>query len=677
MDYRGKSRTLIVWIILIVSGIQGQLDDFMKICDLCNFDGLLDCNSTNIFHINMTINCEMTKKMCTLGINECFEGFEDLTLHDIDHKHICIFKDMSKELAESSINMVNGAESLETLGPYDSENTPMSIFDIQPDEVTFKDDSVESTTINQISTETSKMQEITKESSLMDLQDNQQQDEDKTSSYLTETSMTIITSTGSYETPILVTEIPYQDESLTMQQDAPEDLKRNFNNNMEPLLENEVPVPNPEVETVSCFVCESLKDDACLGRIEELKTIDCPKPTGCVSYHSDGNIVRNCGSVISAGENDLCRKPSNKSCDTCPSGECNKKPWKECFKCNSKDDPNCALWSNAETVPYAVCPNYNDNCLVRITKEGDTLRECSPSDVKCGEDELCSICEGPLCNSGVFPPNRLQCIQCQECEDVQDPINALPCLNYNANEKCFLYVTAKSKMYRGCISNVTDMRECQNNESKCITCNEKNGCNNVPLMKEPTLSCSKCKSKEDPSCLWEQPETTVLKCVKKYLFHLTESCLTQFNPSTQEAVRDCSMDYGVCTSEDQDCKTCSENGCNRGNLMEQQCIQCQSDQPGQMECQNQAAGIPPVKCPPEKQTYENRGCFTLTKGNVTFRGCVANLSKEDSQLCKKNGETSCVICVKDLCNNVLAPSRSSKTVQMSLFTLFSVILTMI
>ncbi|XP_055917491.1 uncharacterized protein LOC129949841 isoform X2 [Eupeodes corollae] len=644
--------------------------DFMKICDLCHVDGLQDCNSTNIFHINMTINCEMTNKMCTLGINELFEGFENLTMHDIDMKHICIFKEMSKEsLSDMSTNLMytESHEQLETTSKmfYYTDKIVSSVSDdgFGDFKTTLEND------LREFSLNSNEHLEITSETSFVDLKDNQK-DEINDPSFLIET-----TSQKSWM-PNNKTDVPNLEESFDMQHDEPVELDKNESSGDK--IENSIPGPVPPSETIVCYACDSSTTEACLGRIEELKTVDCPKEIGCISYYSNGNLIRNCGSLITPEDENSCRKPNNLTCDSCLSDKCNNKLWQQCFKCNSKDNPNCALWSSAETVPLAVCPSYNDNCLVRVTKTGETLRDCSPpSDDKCAQDELCSMCEGPLCNSGVFPPTRLQCIQCQECEDAQDPNNALPCLHYNTNEKCFLYVTAKSKMIRGCVSNVTAMQECQLNEPKCKTCNKQNGCNSVPLMKEPSLSCSKCKSKDNPHCIWEQPETEVSKCTNKFLYYLTETCLTQFDPATEEVVRDCSFDYGVCTPEDLDCQSCPENGCNRGSLKVQHCIQCQSDHPEQIECQNQAAGIPSIKCPHEKQTFENRGCFTLKKENVTSRGCVVNLSTDDLKLCKKKGQNSCRICMKDSCNNISAPSRSSKIeliLVVVLLSLFSIVI---
>lgn len=88
--------------------------------------------------------------------------------------------------------------------------------------------------------------------------------------------------------------------------------------------------------------------------------------------------------------------------------------------------------------------------------------------------------------------------------------------------------TERDKIYRGCLTDPSEERllcDRQEKDNICIKCAETE-CNDMPKLREPSLSCVHCHSKISEECGFEQDKTSAIRCKKSILFGRQESCYT-------------------------------------------------------------------------------------------------------------------------------------------------------
>lgn len=173
----------------------------------------------------------------------------------------------------------------------------------------------------------------------------------------------------------------------------------------------------------------------------------------------------------------------------------------------------------------------------------------------------CAECSGVECNSQLVPTYRITCYQCTDsqfgCTYDQEMFKSFQraCNNFNFQDQCYIYED-ENNFYRGCMSDDSEQsRICAQNPEKCTICSESD-CNKQALVKEPTLSCHKCKGAD---CMVDGGPA-VVKCQSQVLPGDVESCFyTQLVGG--DIQMGCLVDEAtVCKNNN--CLTCSEENCN-------------------------------------------------------------------------------------------------------------------
>lgn len=141
------------------------------------------------------------------------------------------------------------------------------------------------------------------------------------------------------------------------------------------------------------------------------------------------------------------------TCKTCIGKNCNRKTeFQRCIHCNSKNNPECIM--GEMPIESMICDEYLTTCVTGIDDHGYTHRRCSKEytdqDIEF-PDKLYEVCSENMCNTGIFPKNRLQCYRCngdiENCEfmpsdsmmlNIRNP-RLTPCDMFSTLDKCFTY----------------------------------------------------------------------------------------------------------------------------------------------------------------------------------------------------------------------------------------------
>lgn len=168
-------------------------------------------------------------------------------------------------------------------------------------------------------------------------------------------------------------------------------------------------------------------------------------------------------------------------------------------------------------------------------------------------------------------------------------------------------------MYRGCRSDRDKFTEyCRDSPSQCLNCG-RNGCNNQPQSRPPSLSCITCEDKLE--CPWGQNVTKSKHCKSNVFFSQVETCFS-FNDTRAESVkRGCTLDDGQFCNESSECEQCESKNCNVKNVAEQSCVQCSGTLGESCANLNNTANHS-RKCTDSIYSYHKRGCYRRVSGNI-------------------------------------------------------------
>lgn len=189
---------------------------------------------------------------------------------------------------------------------------------------------------------------------------------------------------------------------------------------------------------------------------------------------------------------------------------------------------------------------------------------------------------------------------------------------------CFFSIFTDKSMYRGCASDLNSLSAtCSDNPSNCTMCSE-DGCNNEEQSKAPSLSCIQCN--HDVECPWGHNVTASKPCKNTVYFPMRESCFILTSSDGKAVQRGCTLDLpneSVCNSNR--CEKCESSGCNRKNIFEQSCLQCNGQLTEHCAKLNNTVEFT-EKCSVSVYPYEKRGCFRKIKGKVgslcfCFKSC--------------------------------------------------------
>lgn len=159
----------------------------------------------------------------------------------------------------------------------------------------------------------------------------------------------------------------------------------------------------------------------------------------------------------------------------------------------------------------------------------------------------------------------------------------------------------------------------QESENVLIETCSSHGCNDQFLVRKAELSCVKCK--DDTECAYGQNNAEKIElCENNVDSQKYETCFIRLFNDTGIVERGCTLDsteekLNWCL-ESENCRQCSEYGCNVANVKCHSCIECNSEING--ECailSNFSNYIKNYDCI-EPYSYEQRGCFTMEEGII-------------------------------------------------------------
>ncbi|KXJ74045.1 hypothetical protein RP20_CCG014472 [Aedes albopictus] len=221
-------------------------------------------------------------------------------------------------------------------------------------------------------------------------------------------------------------------------------------------------------------VCKRSSDGVCYNRLDQ-----------------NGTLHRGCLSDLNEEDQRTCLASNDHQCKTCSGPGCNNNIFPsnalQCFQCDSLENVDC-VQNQSSTTFVNPCRRYvnGDTCYTRLRTDGSIERGCQSSLVAtCSSltNVSCTTCEGPACNTEVYPWGRRSCFQCDGLNDLtcgleqtrQD--DAKVCLMFQPDDRCYT-ILQNGKVKRGCASEF-DTDVCYGLENtQCQTCAMDN-CNNL------------------------------------------------------------------------------------------------------------------------------------------------------------------------------------------------------
>ncbi|XP_031624689.1 prestalk protein-like isoform X2 [Contarinia nasturtii] len=420
---------------------------------------------------------------------------------------------------------------------------------------------------------------------------------------------------------------------------------------------------NKNIMVETCASCDSRNNEQChleptryANKIcSEIQTTD---RLGCYLRVNDEHYERGCVRDLDRNSVSECEKQTE-NCKTCKAKDCNiKMEFQRCIHCNSINNPECNI--GVTSKEWQICEGYLSTCVTGIDAHGYTHRRCSreyhDQDIEFPNRQY-MVCTQNMCNTGIFPRNRIQCYRCngdkENCDFMpsnlmENKLKLVPCDMFSTLDQCYTYLE-DNKMYRGCLTDQSDHRLlCEDDSNKkgaCVKCTE-TGCNNVPKTRPPSLSCVRCGKSEE--CAFGQDKKNAVPCSNIVPFGVDESCFIRYNLVDGWAVRGCTNDDDdkTPTFPNNNTLLCRTSTCNYDNVIRSSCVSCESGLKG--KCAEISDEKSLVKQCEGTYPYEYRGCFTIMKNKTVHRGCIKDLSEEEYEICKSDG--NCDLCLESNCN---------------------------
>ncbi|XP_055308419.1 uncharacterized protein LOC129572481 [Sitodiplosis mosellana] len=410
---------------------------------------------------------------------------------------------------------------------------------------------------------------------------------------------------------------------------------------------------NVKLNMETCIECQSSIDPRCRTHPDVMKETICDNfqnkrsvQIGCYLKIDGDKFHRGCIKDLEPASATQCLDNSV-TCKSCTEARCNAKAkFQECYGCNGENEPLCA--KNTELMSTKICKDYHSSCAIGIDKNGFTHRRCFNvlSNLNKEFPNNTFTCDEDKCNVEIFPNYRLKCYQCNgnEACNLDTSMKPEPCRIYTEYDQCFTYMGEDKEVFRGCLSDSSKERIlCERNDKgTCVECSD-TGCNNQPKVRQPKLACVNCTGSDE--CAFGYNASMAVPCKKDVELGDEESCFTRSINGTEHVERGCTLDIDSKLNEEY--KTCSEPGCNIGNVRFSWCLRCQSGIDG--NCSVIQSPFEYIQhCDHSVYTYDRRGCFTSHQNGIISRGCTADLTEEEYEKC--HGDDSCTFCTDDYCN---------------------------
>ncbi|XP_065369864.1 uncharacterized protein LOC135962058 [Calliphora vicina] len=424
-------------------------------------------------------------------------------------------------------------------------------------------------------------------------------------------------------------------------------------------------------EAKFCAACDSENDVNCAVDPSKITAQDrCgnfPYTQCFTRIRDDGHTERGCLSKLPTDVFISCHDGNpNSKCRICTDHNCNNKIYpsnrQRCYRCNSSTDADC------EDEPNVVqpCPLYQaqDACVVQWIN-GITHRDCA-SEITCEGlgRKNCRTCSENACNklnlanedigdAGLFTDLPLNCYQCNSTEECKSSAVALGSCTENIKQTCTTVFNESGEVVgRGCSDSMENA--CSAEGNLCIDC-KSNDCN-VAKSENDYIDCVFCDAKNGDDCTFNVDAVKrTRKCYK--------GCMTALYPRTNdehpvyELTRTCLDDKDLddrnkCeSSQDANCKSCSDEKCNKDDLgSRKSCYQCKGD-----ECQ-----IP--KSQTCRAVLENDQCFLQwdETGSLIEMGCKSKYDPAEVDILVK--EKYLWLCDEDNCNHIEDTPKSQTCV---------------
>ncbi|KAH8394830.1 hypothetical protein KR222_007608, partial [Zaprionus bogoriensis] len=427
-----------------------------------------------------------------------------------------------------------------------------------------------------------------------------------------------------------------------------------------------------EYDALSCYSCESL--DECEDPITAVCTHYSPTDR-CYSLYD------NTASVVAMGcASDLEEDAIEEKLEYliyCSGNNCNSfdnvpQPTR-CAVCSSEDDENCAV-EPGQITQYNICQVLpNTRCMTRVLSDGSTERGClsslSSSALRSclkGE-EGCEVCDGEMCNRGIYPADRRRCQRCNSKEDPNcdsQPDAAGVCPRYEADDGCSVKLV-NGATYRGCQSEFT----CDDKDKQyCRLCANADNCNVADLLlwnvgypgkwTTPPINCYIC---EGAAC-----QGSSLGTLQKCAGNEEQNCATVFASNGSVVLRGCTdtlyadaEQVQYCDEAPGNCKFCKSTGCNNARTLDNyvNCVLC--DGSDQAACVRNIGNI-------SRNVSCQGSCFTglyprsrteLDSPLELARGCLDDLEYDDREACAAGNLENCVACTGAACNKDDVPEN--------------------
>ncbi|XP_055538634.1 prion-like-(Q/N-rich) domain-bearing protein 25 [Wyeomyia smithii] len=306
-----------------------------------------------------------------------------------------------------------------------------------------------------------------------------------------------------------------------------------------------------------------------------------------------------------------------------------------CYSCSGSDCINSATIGQ-----QILCNGVSEKCYTKFSGYVPTQRGCWSSLAQTEQNACpgndCEVCTEDSCN--LMSRSTHKCTVCssvlnEKCVSDPSSLTAAQCGAATldvTDSQCYSRVIG-SVTERGCVQSQSDLDICDG--SLCKTCTGEN-CNNgvYPADRQKCVKCTgaACNAATDTG----------------YCDNPSESCVS-VRRSDGTVAKNCESslaetDKSICQTNSASCSYCVNNECNKGTVdfsASRRCYTCQGT-----DCLRSSVEI--KAC----QNVDDV-CFSLFDGfNPVRRGCKAELSSQDKDVCDDADDVSCELCLTDGCN---------------------------
>uniref|UniRef100_A0A182JHF4 DUF753 domain-containing protein n=1 Tax=Anopheles atroparvus TaxID=41427 RepID=A0A182JHF4_ANOAO len=346
-------------------------------------------------------------------------------------------------------------------------------------------------------------------------------------------------------------------------------------------------------------------------------------------------------------DDDVCADPAG-PCQLCDDDGCNDGGFSgfqetaTCLSCDSNlacdTNPTVQTCSDPSRGCYTFVSGLfviAKGCVSDVNPSSAWYNDCTPP----GGNERCQHCTGDNCNG-----NRCFVCSSRTSEGCFEPSLGLVDSSACPTEECVAFIDDNGHIVRGCAFDYSEQTAsvCSEERETCLQC-VGDHCNGGPMPRN-RIKCYQC-SGSGVDCI--SPTKDSAKYCPTYEKDGAEGCYTYF-ADVNTVERGCVAERE--TDCDGYCQRCSTTECNnQPALMPNtlRCVQCD----GVENCGTMTNV--PLPCSGELLLGRSDRCYTFFDdgGAVSGRGCLSQLTEQESLWCQDRADTTCKLCSPDGCNS--------------------------